>query len=403
MRVGFLVDKFPAKTQTFILNQMAGLIDQDVELTIVSRADRESRSELTHGVVDAYDLLERTSYSSRPGTYRGGLTTLGRSLAGIARNDRVSLQAAGAAFALDKHYPHRLANVRTVAEQGEQDVYHAHFGHVGNSFLDVTDLWECPYVASFYGFDASSALRADPNRYDRLFEQVDAITVLSEDMRSDLTDVGCPASKTHIQPLCVDVEQFPYEQREHTGDEPFRLLTVARFVEKKGLEYALKAVAELDREYDITYRIAGDGDRRDRIERLIEDLGLGDTVELLGWQEQSAIVEEMHDAHAFVLPSVTAENGNKEGTPTVLLEAQATGLPVVSTYHAGIPEIVGDDTTGLLVPERDVDALAEAIETVITDEDSRQEMGKRGRERIESTHAKEVVSSDLVDLYRSVQ
>jgi colanic acid/amylovoran biosynthesis glycosyltransferase len=396
-----MVDAFPTVTKTFILNQITGLLDRGQDVRIFARPIEST--ETSHDIIEEYKLLDRVVYSQKPGTYTEGLRTLAGALGRFASSRPISARTLLGQFSLDKELPYHLSNLAAVLGEDDFDVYHAHFGHIGTDYLGVTDCRTEPFIVSFYGVDASQRLREDPDRYDNLFSRADAITVLSEDMRADLVDAGCPASKTHIQPLCVDVDKFPYRERDRSDDEPVRILTVARFVEKKGLEYALRAVATLDDNYDITYRIAGDGNRRDRIERLIEDLGLRDTVELLGWQTQSAIVEEMHDAHAFVLPSVTAENGNKEGTPTVLLEAQATGLPVVSTYHAGIPEIVGDGTTGHLVPERDVDALADAIEMIITDEDRSREMGQRGRDRIESTHAIEVVSRDLVDLYRSLQ
>jgi colanic acid/amylovoran biosynthesis glycosyltransferase len=156
------------------------------------------------------------------------------------------------------------------------------------------------------------------------------------------------------------------------------------------------------KENDIQYTIIGDGERRELIETTIAEHGLEDIVELRGWQPQSVVADEMADAHLFILPSVTAENGDKEGTPTVLLEAQSMGLPVVSTYHAGIPEIVEDGETGLLVPERDSEALADALETLISNPERWPEMGKRGREHIERNHSIEAVTDDLLKLYRSL-
>jgi colanic acid/amylovoran biosynthesis glycosyltransferase len=280
-------------------------------------------------------------------------------------------------------------------------VYHAHFGTVGNAFLGLTKSRNEPYIVSFYGRDASQLLRDEPDRYEELFRCADAITVLSEDMRSTLIDAGCPPDKTYIQRLCVDTRRFSYEPRTPKNSKPLQLLTVARFVEKKGIEYALRAIANLSETHDIEYTIAGDGGRRTQIESLIEDLELEETVNLLGWQPQSEIADLMAEAHLFVLPSVTAENGDKEGTPTVLLEAQAMGLPVASTYHAGIPEIVSDGKSGLLVPERDSKALAEALAKLADNPERWAEMGRHGREYIESTHSIEAVSESLVDLYES--
>jgi colanic acid/amylovoran biosynthesis glycosyltransferase len=301
-----------------------------------------------------------------------------------------------------KAAPHRLANLERVLGSDGFDVYHAHFGSVGNAFLGVTKCRSEPYIASFYGRDASQLLREEPDRYDDLFRRVDAVTALSEDMRSTLVDAGCPRNKTHIQPLCVDTRRFSYRPRTREDGEPLRLLTVARFVEKKGLEYALRAVADLAKTHDVKYTIAGDGERRERIESLITELELEEVVNLLGWQPQSTIVDLMTNAHLFLLPSVTAENGDKEGTPTVLLEAQAMGLPIISTYHAGIPEIVADGKSGLLVPERDSEALADALATLAESQSRWTEMGRHGSNHVESKHSIDAVSTSLLDLYKSL-
>ena len=396
-----MVDAFPTVTKTFILNQITGLLDQGQDVRIFARPS--DGTETPHDAIEEYDLLDRIVYSPKPGTYPEGLRTLTSALAKLATDRPVSTRTLVDQFSLDKELPYRLSNLAAVLGKGDFDVYHAHFGHVGTDYLSVADCRPQPFVVSFYGADASQRLRVNPDRYEDLFSNADAITVLSEDMRSDLVNAGCPVSKTHIQPLCIDTTEFPFRPRQREDDESVNILTVARFVEKKGLEYVLRAVAEVAETHDVTYRIAGDGERRDQIESLIADLNLEDTVELLGWCKQSEIVDLMHDSHLFVLPSVTAANGNKEGTPTVLLEAQATGLPVVSTYHAGIPEIVDDGDSGLLVPERDADALTEAIETLVRDDSQWGPMGRRGRELIEQNHSIKTVSSDLLELYQSLR
>jgi len=400
MQVACLINNFPIVTKTFILNQVTGLLDRNHDVTIFARM--QSDTETSHDTIGNYGLSEKVVYSGHPSTYLEGLQTLINACFDLRTFESVSIPDLMASSRLDKHLPQRLTNLRSVLDTDEFDIYHAHFGDVGDLFLPVSRYRNQPFVVSFYGVDASNHLRNNQNRYDAVFDRADAITVLSEDMRSDLVKAGCPAEKTHIQPLCIDVDKFPYRSRSRDSDEPIHVATVGRFVEKKGVEYALRAVAEVADTHRVKYSIAGDGERRDRIESLIVELGLEDTVDLLGWQSQSEIVDLMHDAHLFLLPSVTAEQGDKEGTPTVLLEAQATGLPVISTHHAGIPEIVADGESGILVPERDVDALVKAIATLVRDPKQRERMGIQGRERIEQNHAIEVVCTDLLDLYQSI-
>jgi colanic acid/amylovoran biosynthesis glycosyltransferase len=180
-----------------------------------------------------------------------------------------------------------------------------------------------------------------------------------------------------------------------------QILSVARFTEKKGLQYAIEAISKLDMDRELQYVVAGDGDRREMLEEQIAELNVEGQVELLGWQSQEEVSQLMSETHLFLLPSVTASDGNKEGTPTVLLEAQATGLPVVSTTHAGIPEIVADGDAGLLVPERDADALADALSELIQSPDRWPEMGRAGREYVATTHSIPAVIERLIEVYES--
>lgn len=399
MKITFMLHSFPTPTQTFIQNQISGLLDKNHEVRIFAESNPDPAT--THEITEKYDLPDRVTYSGDPQSYVDGLRLLVHSLPSLLFRTNVRPRVVLSQLSAGTAAPRKLSNLDTVTRSDPPDVFHAHFGTAANTFLPVTRAFDRPYVASFYGLDASEALRSDPDRYDELFERADAITVLSEDMRSTIVNAGCPESKTHIQPLSIDTELFPFQERTR-GEGPIRLLTVARFVEKKGIVYALEAVAALQDQFEIEYTIVGDGERRELIEATIEEHGLEDAVTLRGWQPQSVVADEMADAHLFLLPSVTAESGDKEGTPTVLLEAQSMGLPVVSTYHAGIPEIVKDGESGLLVPERDSEALAGALETLISEPERWSEMGKRGREHIERNHSIEAVTDDLLELYRSL-
>jgi colanic acid/amylovoran biosynthesis glycosyltransferase len=400
MKIGFLVNGFPKISETFILNQVVGLLSAEQQLAIFARSKPDET--VTHDLIEDWNMREKVVYSKIPTTYPDGVRILSKTVPQLAIDGDVSLRTIWSELRQGKAAPHRLANLERVLGSDGFDVYHAHFGSVGNAFLGVTKCRSEPYIASFYGRDASQLLREEPDRYDDLFRRVDAVTALSEDMRSTLVDAGCPRNKTHIQPLCVDTRRFSYRPRTREDGEPLRLLTVARFVEKKGLEYALRAVADLAKTHDVKYTTAWDGDRRERIESLMTELELEEVVNLLGWQPQSTIVDLMTNAHLFLLPSVTAENGDKEGTPTVLLEAQAMGLPIISTYHAGIPEIVADGKSGLLVPERDSEALADALATLAESQSRWTEMGRHGSNYVESKHSIDAVSTSLLDLYKSI-
>ena len=142
---------------------------------------------------------------------------------------------------------------------------------------------------------------------------------------------------------------------------------VARLVEKKGVEVALDAMRRLrDRGCEVELRIVGDGPERTRIESLMRQWRLTN-VSLLGALEHSLTRHEFSEAHLYIQPSVTAESGDQEGIPVSLMEAMASGIPVVSTRHSGIPELVIDGQTGHLTAERDAEGLAVAIERLTRD------------------------------------
>ena len=141
--------------------------------------------------------------------------------------------------------------------------------------------------------------------------------------------------------------------------EPVTLVTVARLVPKKGIEDAIRAVAALAPKYPtLSFHIVGDGPQRSGCQTLIEELGVQNQIRLLGQQPAEGVKHALKSADIFVAPSYTASDGDIEGIPVAIMEAMASGLPVVSTNHSGIPELVMDGVTGCLVAERDVTNIA---------------------------------------------
>lgn len=401
MKVAFLTELFPKLSETFILNQITGLINNGYSIEVF--ATRAADEPKTHAQIEEYSLIERTTYTNKPTTYSGSISQISGTILRHPRTFPIVISS----LSRGKNGIARIANIDTFLDAGsnEFDIYHAHFGNVAKSwdFLCGSSaiperLTQSPFIVSFYGEDASYILQEDPNAYNQLFKQCDVVTVLSEDMKSDLISVGCPKNKIVIQPLGVDVEQFKYRERTPSNDG-IDVLTVARFDEQKGLEYAIDAIAPLLDQYDVTYRIAGDGPLFDEIQEQIASQGITDSVELLGWVDQTEVRELYDGSDVFLLPSVTADDGSKEGTPTVLLEAQACGLPIVSTYHAGIPEIVDEGESGLLVPERDVNSLREELEKMFEFPENWSEMGAKGRELVERRHSIDAIVSGLSDIY----
>lgn len=279
---------------------------------------------------------------------------------------------------------------------------HAHFAECGVRMLSLHKLLGLPMVVSFYGYDATTYPRRPGAMHDlnQLFTHVDVVTVLTRDMWGLLEGLGCPSEKLRLLPQGVDLQRFQVVRRESVAD--LRLLTIANFIEKKGLAYLLAAVGELRREgVDVQCRIIGDGPLRAELESRVAELGVSDVVELPGFASHDALPDHMRWANVYVQPSVTAANGDQEGLPTAIMEAMATGLPAVGSRHAGIPDLIIDGETGFLAEERDVEGLARAIGR-LADAGLRDRAGEAARAHVVANYDQRKQVERLEDLYDEV-
>lgn len=243
-------------------------------------------------------------------------------------------------------------------------VMHVHFGPEAVLIAPAARKLGIPLIASFYGYDISR-LPHDPvwrGHYEGLWEQLAAVAVLSKDMKREVVRLGCPADRARIIHVSTNLSPSRLEER----SEIRRLVSVGRLAEKKGHDDAIRALHVVVQRYPhVHLDIVGEGPQRPQLEALIAELGLDAHVSLIGALPLSGALQALGDADAFVLCSKTAPDGDKEGTPTVLVEAQLKGLPCVTTMHAGIPEMVPEENHWLLGPEGDArDAAARIIRLI---------------------------------------
>jgi colanic acid/amylovoran biosynthesis glycosyltransferase len=223
---------------------------------------------------------------------------------------------------------------------------------------------EGPISVSFYGYDLTREPRLrGRDLYREVFEDAGWLLPNSAYLASRLHDLGAPPEKVRVHRLGIETERFEFHDRsDRPADGAWTALAVGRFVEKKGFEDLVRAVAVGgERLANLVVEIVGDGPLRSRIESLADSLGVRDRVRLLGWLDREGVAAAMRRADLFVAPSVVAADGDMEGLPLVIVEAMATGLPVVGTEHSGIPEAVRDGESGRIVPEHAPERLAEAI------------------------------------------
>ena len=405
MRIAFVVGRFPTLSETFILNQVTGLLDRGHDVEVF--ASEPSRDPKIHRDVSRYDLLSRTFYRHLPATlgarYVRAPVCLLRAIRTrpLACLRALDLRTYGA----EALYLELLYSVAQTAGHGPYHVLHCHFGPSGRWAVMLRDLGALrgKIVTSFHGYDVHEAGVA--SRYTSLFQKGDLFTVNSDFTRRRAVELGAPPGKIVKLPVGLRLEEFQPAPHVSRQRPPIEILTVARLVEKKGLKYSIRAVAHVAREYPelgISYRIAGAGPLEDALRSLVRELGAVRTVTFLGPCDRAEVRRLYQQAHVFVLASVTASNGDMEGQGLVLQEAQAAALPVVSTVHNGIPEGVLDGVSGFLVPERDVEALAGRIEQLVRDPQLRARMGREGRAFVKQHYDIERLNDRLVGIYRSL-
>jgi colanic acid/amylovoran biosynthesis glycosyltransferase len=198
----------------------------------------------------------------------------------------------------------------------------------------------------------------------------------------------------------ININNLGEITRQDRRNESTIILSVARLVEKKGIDYGIKAVAGLTKKFrELQYFIIGDGIMRNELLQMIEKHQLQTNVKLFGWMTQDEIFSVMRKADIFLAPSVTSRTGSQEGIPVVLMEAMAHRLPVVATRHSGIPEIVINGQNGLLADERDINGIADKLEYLITNPKVSISMGEEGRKLIEKSYDIERLNKKLIQIF----
>lgn len=373
-----------------MLAQITGLIDRGVDVRIFADS-RGPNAELTDA---SSDLRSRVKYFGLPlKTIR---ESVGRVLMHNPANALVSTSnsLAGAS-------PLRLRFERRAFERQKAfDIVHAHFGPNGvrATRLRENGVFSAPIVTSFYGYDITREWSR--GGYSDLFARGDRFIALSNIMRDQLIQLGAPESGVVVHRLGVDLTRFTRAQR---ASDRVHIISVARLAEKKGIEYGIGAAAALiKRNVKVRYTIVGDGPRHSSLRELASRYGISDHVEFTGAASRGRIAQLLSESDILLAPSVTAVDGDTEGTPVAILEAMASYLPVVSTIHSAIPEIVHEGVSGFLVAERDEEALAERVMRLVDDSSLRTRMGEAGRAFVEENHDIATLNDAMHKLYSQV-
>ena len=260
----------------------------------------------------------------------------------------------------------------------------AEFGTTAAWLIHACKAANVPLYVIFHGYDASvySLLEENKYSYQQIFKYASGIIAVSKVMQRKLISLGASPSKIKWSPCGVDPEIFKGGEPEKASPTFF---CVGRFVEKKAPYLTILAFHKAQQSYpEAKLRLIGDGPLLGPCKRLVQALNLENSVTFLGPLGPNEVASEMRSARAFVQHSVVAENGDSEGTPVAVIEAQMTSIPVISTKHAGIPDVVIDGQTGYLVDEGDIDGMAASMIKLLTNPSHAKELGDAGRERSKS-------------------
>jgi colanic acid/amylovoran biosynthesis glycosyltransferase len=265
------------------------------------------------------------------------------------------------------------------------DLMHIYFGHTGVHLLPFIERWHKPCVVSFHGADVAekSDIRDYGPKLRNLFNAVPLILARSKSLAERLLTLGCPPERLRINRTGVPLHEFPFVRRDAPTDGRWRFMQACRLIPKKGVATSLCAFAIFQKEFpNAELVIAGKGPLQSHLEELAEELGIAAKVHFRGFLSQTELMELYATSHFFLHPSETPPDQNQEGIPNSILEAMATGLAVLATRHGGIPEAVEHGRCGLLVEERDFEALATSMKNIVRSPLAFREMGALASESV---------------------
>lgn len=380
-RVGYILKRYPRLSETFILDEILAHEAAGLELEILSlrQPSEECRHEDVDKVRAPVTYLEQ-EVRMRPEEFGRLLAWAGEQL-----GDELGLLT-------EEHpkEPWRIVKTAMVADviakRGITHL-HAHFATDATTVArSAAKIAKIPYSFTAHAKDIYHNTVEDEHLAMCIRDACAVVTVSDYNIRYLCERLGLSGERMHRIYNGLDLEAFPYQEH---GREANHVLAVGRLVEKKGFCDLVSACAVLrDRGREFRCSIVGDGDLYDALRQQIDSLGLGDIVTMTGPQPRERVREEMRSAGLLAAPCVIGEDGNRDGLPTVLLEAMASGLPCVSTDVTGIPEAIEDGRTGLLVPGHDPESLADAIQRLIDDRALAASLAQEARAKVEHTFSR---------------
>src|SRR5213080_1933802 len=293
----------------------------------------------------------------------------------------------------------------SLLERHGADLMHIYFGHTGVHLLPFIEQWDKPCVVSFHGADVAHKkdIKDYPAKLRRLFNAVPLVFARSQSLADRLIHLGCRPEKLRINRTGIPLKEFPFVDRQLPSDGKWRVVQACRLIPKKGVATSLRAFAIFKKDNPkAEFFIAGKGPLQPELEMLADGLGILRDVHFVGFLSQRKLLELYASSHLFLHPSEISANQDQEGVPNSVLEAMATGLPVIATRHGGIPEAVTENLNGFLSDERDTESLGRSMVALANSPEIYARFSAAARQAVVENFDQEMTIRELERIYEEV-
>ncbi len=403
MKVLFVVQHFPCLSETFILNQITGLIDagHDVRIYALGKPD----TSILHEDIIKYNLIEKTFYPiveipcSKKDKYHDFINYFPR----LVRRYGLNALSVLNRFKFGEYAKNGnlfYSTLLFLKLNWIPDIAVTHFGCLGlypACWKEMKAL-NVPFVTFFHAHEISPyTIEETAKRYKVLFDQNDLLFPISNYWKKKLVKCGANPSRVIVHRMGVDIEQFVYTAPRKINRK-INILSVGRLTGQKGYEYAIKGVADFRKRtpLNISYRIIGAGTIERKLKQMVKDLGVDDIIHFIGPQPLEVVKKELAKADVFLLPSISDQYGLMEGIPVAIMESMAIGLPVISTFHSGIPEIIDDGISGFLCEEKNHDDITEKLTIISKNYPLVKMISKNARKKVEAEYNIKSLNNKLI-------
>nr|QNO41822.1 D-inositol-3-phosphate glycosyltransferase [Methanosarcinales archaeon ANME-2c ERB4]QNO42778.1 D-inositol-3-phosphate glycosyltransferase [Methanosarcinales archaeon ANME-2c ERB4] len=394
LKVAYVLSFFPRLSQSFVLNEIVELIRSGHDVQIFPWF--HSSETVIHEEIKDYQLLNRTHYFAIKQIFKKNPFRFLKYFVKTVRYSLAAKQISKSELKMDL----QLAYFATVIEEKNIELIHAHFADMGNAARRLGKMLRLPYTLTAHAFDIY--MDPDTDELREVMNDAESVITISEYNKNYLISEIGVNNRIEVIRCGIDLDKFnPQKNLKAYGR--IKLLTVARLVAKKGLAYLIKAIPMVVKKMpNCELTIIGSGPQYGNLQHLVRDPDIESYVQFRGDVSDSELMRYYDDVDMFILPCIVIENGDRDGIPVAMMEAMTMELPVISTTVSGIPELVEDGASGILVSPKDEKAIADAIITLCKDSELRVKMGKKGREIIKREYNIASEAEKLIGVFENV-